>query len=207
MKDAPRVDGPAAAMGDGAFRWKRDPSRDARALLEALRAEPGVLDAVVTEEHALVTFDPSRPPPHEPWRFEAALPRGGPFAAREHMVRAVYDGPDLGDVAAWAKTTRDEVIALHSRATYVVRCLGFLPGFAYLGPLDPRLVLPRRSPPRARVEKNMVGLAAGYTGVYPVASPGGWNLIARAIDFAAFDVSTGARLALGDRVRFTPVER
>ena len=190
------------AMGDGACRWLRDPDCDARALLDALRAVPGVVDAIVTELHALVTYDPARPP-EAPWDVEDGLPAvTASTGGREHVVRAVYDGPDLDAVAASAGLSRDDVVRAHAGRVYVVRMVGFLPGFAYLGPVAPSLVLPRRGAPRARVEAGSIGVAAGYTAIYPFASPGGWHLVGRAIDFAPFDAERGARLALGDRVRF-----
>jgi len=195
------------SMGDGALRWWRDPDRDARALLDALRRCPGVIDAIVTEQHALVTFDPSHVP-HEPWAIEDRVARAdAAVEAREHVIRTTYDGVDLDDVASRAGLAREEVVRLHAGGRYTVRTIGFLPGFAYLGPVSPPLALARRATPRARVEAGAVGLAAGYTGVYPVASPGGWHIIGHAIDFAPFDVARGATLALGDRVRFEAVAR
>jgi allophanate hydrolase subunit 1 len=121
---------------------------------------------------------------------------------REHVVRARYDGPDLDEVASRAGLSREDAIRAHADRAYVVRLVGFLPGFAYLGPVAPPLALPRRPTPRTRVDPCSIGVAGGYTGVYPFASPGGWHLIARAVDFAPFDAEHGARLALGDRVRF-----
>jgi UPF0271 protein len=193
------------AMGDGALRWRRDPSRDAAAVLELLKACAGVVDAVVTEHHALVTFDPEHPP-DAPWVVETrAPPAGATSNAREHVIQARYDGPDLDEVAARASLSKEEVIAAHAESVYAVRFVGFLPGFAYLGPLPDRLVVPRRGTPRTRVEPGMIGIGGAYTGVYPFASPGGWNLIARAVDFTAFDPQRGATLRLGDRVRFDVV--
>jgi UPF0271 protein len=189
-------------MGDAALRWRRDPGRDPRALLDALRALPGVVDAIVTEAHALVTFDPARPP-DAPWAIEERVSRESHRpATREHVIRASYDGADLDEVAARAGVTRAEVIDAHTSGVYSVRLIGFLPGFAYLGPVDPRLALPRRASPRARIDAGSIGLGAGYTAVYPFASPGGWHLIARAVDFTPFDSARGATLGLGDRVRF-----
>jgi UPF0271 protein len=194
-----------AALGDGAIRWRRDPNRDARTLLDALRAHPAVIDAVVTEEHAMVTFDPSRPP-DSPWLVEDRIPLAAAAShPREHVIGVRYDGPDLDEVAALARLARDEVIGAHAAQVYVVRLIGFLPGFAYLGPVAPALALPRRATPRPRIDAGAVGIAGGYTGVYPFASPGGWNVVGRAVDFAPFDVERGARLALGDRVRFEVV--
>jgi len=192
-------------MGDAAIRWRRDPARDARALLDALRMHPGVVDAVVTEEHALVAFDPAYPP-DAPWRVEERIARAGEIlSAREHVVRARYDGPDLAEVAALAKLSPEDVIRAHAGAIYTVRLVGFLPGFAYLGPVAAALALPRRATPRPRIEAGSIGVAGGYTGIYPFGSPGGWHLLANAIDFVPFDVEHGARLALGDRVRFEVV--
>jgi UPF0271 protein len=192
-------------MGDGALRWRRDPSRDPRALLDALRAHPRVVDAVVTEEHALVAFDPEAPP-DAPWQVESRVACVSDDAAvREHVIRARYDGADLEELGAQLAMSPGAVASLHAAPAYVVRFLGFLPGFAYLGSVDPRLVVPRRATPRARVEAGVIGIAAAYTGVYPFASPGGWHLVGHAVDFRAFDRERGALLALGDRVRFEVV--
>jgi UPF0271 protein len=195
----PRAD--VEALGDAAIRWKRDPSCDARALLAALRAWPNVIDAIVTEQHACVTFDPASPP-RAPWEaIDRAASAASP-PAREHALCVRYDGPDLDDVARACGISRDEVIARHTARVYVVRLVGFLPGFAYLGDVDPAIRAPRRSTPRPRVPPGSVGIAARYTGVYPCASAGGWSLIGTAVDFVAFDPARGATLALGDRVRF-----
>lgn len=201
MSGAPRE---VEAMGDGAVRWLRDPDGDPRALLEALRDVPGVIDAVVTEAHALVTFDPAHPPGDPPWAVEERLSHrsGAGKAIREHVVHARYDGPDLDEVASRSGLSQGEVVRAHVAGEYVVRVIGFLPGFAYLGPLPPALVLPRRATPRPRVEAGAIAIAAAYTGVYPFASPGGWHLIGKALDFTPFDAEHGARFALGDRVRF-----
>ncbi|HEX3344918.1 MAG TPA: carboxyltransferase domain-containing protein, partial [Polyangiaceae bacterium] len=125
-----------------------------------------------------------------------------PAAGREHTVRVRYDGLDLDEVAAASGLSRHEVGAVHRVAAYEVAAIGFLPGFAYLRGLDPRLVLPRRATPRTRVPALSVAVAGPYTGVYPFASPGGWHLLGTAVGFAPFDATTGAALSLGDRVRF-----
>jgi KipI family sensor histidine kinase inhibitor len=123
---------------------------------------------------------------------------------RLHRVRAVYDGPDLDAVAAQAGLTRDEVIRRHCDREYIVELIGFLPGFAYLGALDPALVLPRRATPRPRVAKGSLAIAGVHTGIYPLSSPGGWHLIGRAVDVEPFDPhrSPPVLFAPGDRVRF-----
>jgi UPF0271 protein len=190
-------------LGDGAIRFARDPNVDARALLEALRAVPGVIDAIVTPAYACVTFDPGSPP-DVAWDA-IALDGGAAPALREHLVRVRYDGADLDEVAARAGLSREDVVRRHTARVYTVALVGFLPGFAYLGDVDEAIALPRRPSPRTRVPEGAVGVAARYTGIYPSASPGGWNLIGSAVDFHPFDPARGALLALGDRVRFEPV--
>jgi UPF0271 protein len=200
-------------FGDAAYRMTLPDAeldgRTARALLDALRAVPGVVDAIVTEGDALVTFDPASPP--DPALVSRAVTSSSsaphsPTPPAEHVVTVRYDGPDLDDVARATGMSRADVIRAHSAGEYEVAFLGFLPGFAYLRGLDARLVLPRRPTPRSRVAPGSLGIAGPYTGVYPFASPGGWHLLGQAVDFVLFDPRTGARLTAGDRVRFVPME-
>jgi KipI family sensor histidine kinase inhibitor len=123
-----------------------------------------------------------------------------------HEIRVAYDGADLAEVARLAQLSVDEVIAAHAGRTYEVELIGFLPGFAYLAPLDERLVLGRRSAPRPRVPAGSVGIAGPYTGIYPRSSPGGWHLLGRALGFTAFDPERDppALFQPGDHVRFVP---
>ena len=116
-------------------------------------------------------------------------------------------GPDLDEVAALCGLPRAEVVERHAARTYRVFMLGFLPGFAYLGTLDPAIHVPRRTTPRTAVASGSVGLAGAQTGVYPRVSPGGWQIIGRT-DVALFDpaLDPPSRLLPGDRVRFVPVE-
>jgi UPF0271 protein len=194
------------AFGESAFRMPRDPAAAGAALFEALRRVPGVVDAVVTETHALVTFEPPVVPSMEALAEALRAGSGEPGArkAHLHLVRARYDGADLDEVAQATRMTRAEVVRAHAEATYEVAVVGFLPGFAYLRGLDPRLVVPRRATPRPRVPALSVAIAGPYTGVYPFASPGGWNLLGTVVGFVPFDGVSGARLRLGDRVRFEP---
>jgi UPF0271 protein len=186
-------------LGDAAFRWEIDDATDRRSLGEGLRALEGVIDAVVTERHAGVVVRPDGA--FDPSCLEHLATRRAP-EPREHVIAVRYDGADLDEVATRAGTSPDEVVRLHAARTYTVSFVGFLPGFGYLREVDPRIAIPRRATPRTRVPKGAVGIAAGYTGVYPFASPGGWNLVGTAVGFSAFDPARGATLALGDRVRF-----
>jgi UPF0271 protein len=195
-------------FGDSAWRVPLATCADPHALLDALRGIPRVLDAVVAEQHALVAFDATHPPTRDD--VEAAVGRalaatGTAKPGHEHTVPVRYDGLDLDEVARESRMTVREVTALHAASTYVVATIGFMPGFAYLRGLDARLVLPRRSSPRARVPALAVGIAGPYAGIYPFASPGGWHLLGTAVGFTPFDARSGATLALGDRVRFVPV--
>ncbi len=115
------------------------------------------------------------------------------------------DGPDLEAVAEHCGFTTDEVVRRHSAAEYVVYFIGFQPGFAYLGGLDAALHTPRRPEPRVAVPAGSVGIGGAQTGIYPLATPGGWQLIGRTA-LALFDpqAEPPTLLAPGDRVRFVP---
>ena len=128
------------------------------------------------------------------------------FSPKTHILRAVYDGVDLEEVARTTGMHTDDVVALHASRDYNVELIGFLPGFAYLLSLDERLVLPRRPSPRPRVPKGSLAIAGPYTGVYPAVSPGGWHHIGRVPDVDLFDPARRppSLFEPGDTVRFAP---
>jgi len=115
-------------------------------------------------------------------------------------------GPDLDFVARHAGLTTAEVIRRHAAAEYTVYMMGFLPGFPYLGGLDVSIAAPRLETPRRRVPAGSVGIAGEQTGIYPLASPGGWRLIGRT-EVALFDLTARppCLLAPGDQVQFIPI--
>ena len=115
----------------------------------------------------------------------------------------VYDGPDLADTAARSGLSIEELVALHGGREYHAFFLGFMPGLAYCGTLDPRIDAPRLPAPRSRVPAGSVAVANGQTIVYPIDSPGGWRLIGRT-DLATFDPARepAALIRAGDRLRF-----
>lgn len=117
------------------------------------------------------------------------------------------DGPDLENVARLAGISVDEVIARHAQRAYRVYMLGFVPGFAYMGRVDESIAAPRHRVPRERVPVGSVGIAGQQTGVYPVDSPGGWQLIGRTTT-VMFDArrETPSLLTAGDLVRFVPAK-
>lgn len=188
-------------LGDRAIRFPRPAGSSARALLDHLRTWPGVTDVVVTREAVALYFD-GEPRVERGALAQLASLRSSVDEARLVEIPAVYEGQDLADVARASGLTETEVIAAHAAATYEVETMGFAPGFAYLTGLDGRLHLPRRTTPRARVPAGSIALAGGYTAVYPFDSPGGWHIIGRVAEGVRMFDGHGARLRLGDRVRF-----
>lgn len=114
-------------------------------------------------------------------------------------------GPDLPLVAEHSGLSPKQVVELHASADYVVWFLGFQPGFAYLGGLSPKLAMPRRAEPRVQVPAGSVGIGGELTGIYPLTTPGGWQLIGHT-SLALFDASQSEPVLLrpGDTVRFVP---
>ncbi|MEO7754541.1 MAG: 5-oxoprolinase/urea amidolyase family protein [Terracoccus sp.] len=134
---------------------------------------------------------------------EAVAGGSGAAGARVTEIRVSYDGPDLDAVAASTGLSREEVVAAHVARPWRVGFGGFAPGFAYLVDGDPRLTVPRRDDPRTAVPAGSVALAAGFSAVYPSASPGGWQLIGRtAARVWDVDRDPPALFAPGDVVHF-----
>ena len=115
-------------------------------------------------------------------------------------------GPDLESVAAARGLTPEQVIALHSNQTYLVYMIGFLPGFPYMGDVDPALEIPRLREPRIRVPVGSVAITGQQTAIYPWESPGGWQLLGRCpLPLFAAERAEPALLAPGDQVDFQVV--
>ena len=116
--------------------------------------------------------------------------------------------PDLDDVARRAGLSTKEVVDLHTRAEYRVACIGFVPGFLFLAGLPKKLATPRRATPRKEIPPGSVGIGGAQTGIYPLRSPGGWNLIG-CTPLKLFDPEKDppTLLRAGDRVRFRAVAR
>lgn len=123
---------------------------------------------------------------------------------RTFKIPVSYDGPDIDAAASALGIGRKQLIKLHTEPVYTVMMLGFSPGFAYLGPLPQKLVLPRRPEPRPRVPPGSVAMAGAQTAIYPLDTPGGWHLIGRT-KLVMFDPlrAEPALLRSGDRVVFT----
>ncbi len=180
-----------------------DDHADALQLWHRLTQEPpqGVREAVLGAVTVLVVGTPSR----GLCEVLLAIP-GLPLEEADAptvTVPARYDGADLDAVAGLTGLSPGEVVSRHSSPTYTVAFGGFVPGFAYLAGLDPRLRVPRRETPRTRVPAGAVAIAEEYSGVYPSASPGGWHLLG-ATELPMFDPARdpAATLRPGMRVRF-----
>lgn len=168
--------------------------------------------AVPAYASVVLRFDPLRIEPVQAEHFAAELLARGESlqvasTAPPRLVEipTTYDGPDLAETAERSHLSVDEVVALHAKRDYTAYFLGFMPGFAYCGRLDPKIVSSRLERPRERVPAGSVAIADGQTGVYPFASPGGWRLIGRT-ERAMFDPSAvdPVLIRAGDRVRFVP---
>lgn len=170
----------------------------------------GFGEAIPAYASVVVTFDPVRTPWPDAARAANGLAtspprRGAAIAGRLIEIPTVYDGPDLADTAARSGLSTEELIALHSGREYRALFLGFMPGLAYCGMLDPRIDAPRLSSPRPRVPSGSVAIVSGQTIVYPVDSPGGWRLIGRTeVPVFRPERVPAALIKVGDRLRFVP---
>lgn len=204
----------ASAVGDEAFQL-------GRAIMASFRKNPpaGLRECVPGFTTVLLRFDPDQS--HNiPWlgrfvvnQLQNISPDSAPLAPVK-TIPVVYDGEDLENLAAEKNLSVAEVVALHSEPIYKVYLLGFAPGFPYLGELNPKLHTPRRATPRPRIVAGSVAIGGEHTGIYPVDSPGGWQIIGRTFirmfrfeelrdDSAAEEVFF---LRPGDRVKFVPTK-
>jgi KipI family sensor histidine kinase inhibitor len=170
---------------------------------------PGVLDVVSSFESLAVHFGAVDGLEIRDWIETAMqLTHQEIPAGREIEIPVRYDGIDLAEVAAQARMSVADLIALHSGAEYTVAAVGFSPGFPYLSGLPPRLGLPRRQTPRLAVPAGSVAIAGGQAGIYPFASPGGWHVLG-CTAVLLFDPAQvrPALLRPGDRVKFRAVDR
>jgi KipI family sensor histidine kinase inhibitor len=178
------------------------------------RARPrGVVDLLPTYRSLLVAYDPRLT------RFDAlraaleaieqrlaGVPAPPPRIVEIPTAYGGEFGPDLPFVAEHAGLSQDEVVAIHSGADYLVYMMGFSPGFTYLGGMSERIATPRLRTPRTAIPAGSVGIAQQQTGIYPVESPGGWQIIGRT-PVTLFDPARRPPVAVeaGDHIRFVPV--
>ncbi|MGY1625288.1 allophanate hydrolase subunit 1 [Geodermatophilus sp. SYSU D00965] len=196
--------------GSAALLVELDGLDEVLALYAALTEDPvpGVVDVVPAARTVLLVVDRARTDLAAVERaVRDARPRPDRRGTGEEVeLPVVYDGADLGDVAALLGVSPEEVVRRHTGTAWTVAFCGFAPGFGYCTPDGEPWSIPRRETPRTKVPAGSVGLAGEFSGVYPRESPGGWQLIGRT-DVAVFDLSRdpAALLRPGVRVRF--VER
>jgi inhibitor of KinA len=190
-------------------------NRRVRGLFLAIEAAriAGVRDLVPTYRSLLVSYDP-RQTTFDTLRLEIEKIEGGLSNAvipppRVVEIPTAYGGafgPDLAFVAKHNHLTEDEVVENHSGSDYLVYMMGFSPGFTYLGGMSERIATPRLKTPRTAIPAGSVGIAQQQTGIYPVESPGGWQLIGRT-PVSLFDPSRVPPVVVeaGDYIRFVPV--
>lgn len=169
------------------------------------RALAGIDEVVAGHETVLISWEPGRSAPAD-LADRLAVLLAGPSSAQpvgSIELPVVYDGPDLAAVADTCGMSAEEVVRRHLQSRFEVGFLGFAPGFAYLLGGDPSLRPPRRAEPRERVPAGALAVAGEYSAVYPSASPGGWNLIGRAlVEPFVLDRDPAALLRTGMHVRF-----
>lgn len=175
----------------------------------------GIVETVPTFRSLLVTYDPAvigfQKLKQILEKIQADVDMSGDQGHHVVEIPVCYGGEfgeDLPDVAAHAGLSEEEVIRLHSEKEYNIYMLGFLPGFPYLGGLDPRLHTPRLANPRTKIPAGSVGIGGEQTGIYPLDSPGGWRLIGRTpLKLYDPDREEPFPYQAGDYIRFVPITR
>src|SRR5580704_14518064 len=181
-------------------------------LLQAVRAVVNVHPAYAS---ILIDFDPLETGHRdleraaaELYAQAAAAPLPVPLTMEIPVCYGGEYGPDLNDVAAMCGRSPDEVVAIHSGADYLVCFLGFSPGFPYLSGMPESIAASRLATPRRSVPAGSVAIGGRQTGVYPLASPGGWRLIGRTpLRLFQPDADPPALLRMGDHVKFVPISK
>lgn len=178
---------------------------------KAISAHQAVTESVPAYCSLLVSFDHQQTNAYRlrEWIYDLRLAIDTTTKSKLHRLPVVYGGdfgPDLAATAKKLRLSQKKLIELHSSAVYHVYQLGFQPGFAFLGLTDEKIAVDRLATPRTLVPAGSVGLAGRQTAVYPVASPGGWQIIGRC-PASLWDATKTipARLKAGDRVKFYPV--
>jgi KipI family sensor histidine kinase inhibitor len=179
------------------------------------RAVKGVKAVVPAYSSLAVIYDPSLVEPQALMerieKLEAerlAAPTSPPSTVEIPVCYGSDFGPDIPVVAGNTDLSEEQIIALHSSTEYPIYMIGFTPGFCYLGGMDQRLRTPRRKTPRTSVPEGSVGIAESQTGMYPIESPGGWQIIGRTpLRLFAPEGENPFLYKAGDRIRFRPIGR
>lgn len=194
-----------------------DVNRKVRSMTLLMKSEPpaGIIETVPSYRSILVRYDPSITTPDRLLAAVAGLEERSaqieippPRVVEIPVCYGGELGPDIEHVAAVNGLSVAEVVERHARPEYLIYMVGFTPGFPFLGGLDTELHTPRLETPRKLVPAGSVGIANGQTGVYPIASPGGWQLIGRTpLRLFAPERDKPFLYRAGDRIRFVPIQR
>ena len=194
-----------------------DVNAKVRAVAAAIKKNTlqGLIEIIPTYRSLLLIYDPLVTLPEKLIPFieqlETTLEDENKEPCRIVEIPVFYGeefGPDIETVAKSANLNQEEVIELHSRPEYLIYMVGFTPGFPFLGGLDKRLFTPRLKTPRMVVPKGSVGIANNQTGMYPIASPGGWQIIGKTpLTLFAPHRKTPFLYQAGDKIKFIPISR
>ena len=191
-------------------------NRRIAAVVELMREQhiEGVVDVIPAFSSLLVNYDP-RVAGYEKMkkRLESLVRvdiKVGQTKRKIFEIPVLYGGeygPDLASIADHAGISEDEVVLIHSSKDYLIYMLGFLPGFCYLGGLDERIHTPRLSNPRLRIRAGSVGIGGSQTGIYPLDSPGGWQLMGMT-PIKTYDPEREIPILVeaGNYIRFVPID-
>ena len=188
----------------------------ANAAADTIRAHEHITDAVAGIDTITIRFDDTQIDADRALRLLTNAVNNADGSNTANSTDTIIDipvlyggaaGPDLDALCARAKLPAADIIGKHSTATYRVITVGFAPGFAYMGPLDESLHAPRLATPRPRVAAGSVAVAGGFTGVYALPSPGGWNIIGRT-PLSLFDAQNSSPFLFqpGASIRFHPID-
>lgn len=169
---------------------------------------PAFCSLLINYDPRVISFDEMRTRMEKILSVEIAA---GARKKKVYEIPVCYGGefgPDLPTIAEHAGLSEQEVIDIHSSTDYLIYMLGFLPGFTYLGGLDERIHTPRLANPRIRIPAGSVGIGGSQTGIYPMDSPGGWQLMGMTpVKTYDPDRETPILVEAGDYIRFVPVDR
>jgi inhibitor of KinA len=182
---------------------------------------PGIIEYIPAYSSFSICFDPEIIRKHFPQKIPIDAVRDlvfdlmrkipseeNAFFSRLMEIPVWYNGSDLNSIAGLHQISVHEVIALHAEMLYDVFMIGFLPGFAYMGTVNPKIATPRHASPRQKVPSGSIAIAGMQTGIYPLESPGGWQLIGRT-PLRLFDLNAENPCLLkpGDQVKFIPISQ
>lgn len=188
-------------------------SKTVHTLADVLREQKVWTNVIPAYDSLMVTFNPMEINSETALqKLEAAflkLPNRFPRSKSNPIEIPVYyggeNGPDIANICEASKLTEEQVIKRHSKITYRVCLMGFIPGFAFLSETDKKLHHPRHATPRGLVPPGSIGIANWQTGIYGLESPGGWQIIGRT-PLSIFDPKRKDPFTLkaGDMIRFVP---